>query len=151
MPRLPMLLPVLLLSPLSAAAEPVGWQECTGLADNPSIWPDCAQSVSAECVATRASDGDVAWASCLKIRAEEWEAALVDQSTGLRDRNHPAGEGAALSRWMASRAARCHRQSEITRMTEQFGQTAAAAAVFQCELASNIEETMRLQAISARE
>lgn len=125
-------------------ADPVGWDACRNLVDDPAIWPACAEAVSQECVALRESEGDLPWATCLKIRAEDWEKALVDRSTGLRFQNNPAGDSAALSRWMSTRAARCHRQSEVTRMTEAFGETIAAAAVFQCELASNIEEAVRL-------
>lgn len=131
-------------APSARAEDPQGWEECLGLVAHPEIWPVCAKAVSADCVALRAEEGDKAWAVCLKTRAEAWEDAMVTQSLALRARNNPAGSSAALSRWMASRASRCHRQSEVERMTAEFGETLAAAAVFQCELASNIEEAMRL-------
>ena len=141
---------VALVAPSSGLADekPVGWAECLAIANDAGQWPDCAQIVSAECLAVRQSDGDEAWAVCLKATAETWEQALVQQSLALRERGSPAGDSAALSRWMASRASRCHRQSEIDRMTAEFGETQAAAAVFQCELASNIEEVARLAEIN---
>lgn len=137
-----------LASPVPAAADtPVGWQDCKGLAADPAIWPACAEAASNQCVDIRNVEGDEPWAQCLLDRAEEWEKALVQQSISLRERGNPAGDSGALARWMATRAASCHRQSEIDRLTEQFGATSAAAAVFQCELASNIQEAMRLNAI----
>lgn len=133
---------------MGAGETPEGWSACHGLAADPAIWPACAEAVSRECVQVRATDGDIPWVACLKARAVEWETYMVGLSTGLRARNNPAGDSAALSRWMASRAARCHRASEIERITAELGETLAAAAVFQCELGSTIEEAMRLEQIA---
>ncbi|MEM7509051.1 MAG: hypothetical protein AAF415_20200 [Pseudomonadota bacterium] len=128
--------------------KPQGWAQCRGLVADPGIWPACAEAVSRECVEVRADSGDTAWVACLNARAVAWEAYLVSISNDLRARNNPAGESAALARWMASRASRCQRASEIERMTQQYGETLAAAAVFQCVLGSNIEEAMRLEDIA---
>lgn len=133
----------------SAIAEnPKGWDACNGLNADPGIWQSCADAASRDCILVREAEGDQPWATCLHERAEEWEKALVQQSTALRERGNPAGDSGALARWMATRAVSCHRQSEIDQMVSELGETAAAAAVFQCELASNIQEASRLRAIA---
>lgn len=130
------------------ADTPEGWDACKGLTSDPGIWQSCAAAASNDCVLVREAEGDAPWATCLHDRAEEWEKALVQQSTALRKRNNPAGDSGALARWMATRAASCHRQSEIDQMITEHGETIASAAVFQCELASNIQEATRLRAIA---
>ncbi|MEM7238793.1 MAG: hypothetical protein AAF501_13360 [Pseudomonadota bacterium] len=136
----------LIAGPAPASGDtPVGWDACQGLASDPGVWPACADAASAQCVRIREIEGDEPWAQCLLDRAEEWETALVRSSTTLRERGNPAGDSGALARWMATRAASCHRQADIDRLTAQFGEVGAAAAVFQCELASNIQEAMRLR------
>ncbi|MEM7177083.1 MAG: hypothetical protein AAGD47_07150 [Pseudomonadota bacterium] len=140
---------LLLLMALPAPAETLtGWETCSAMADNPGVWPSCANEVSEECVALRTDAGDAAWAACLQARALDWEREVVSQSTALKDRNNPAGASSALSRWMAGRATRCHVKDQIAQMVAQFGETQAAAAVFTCELASNIQEAVRLHAIA---
>ncbi|MEM0922676.1 MAG: hypothetical protein AAGF44_00115 [Pseudomonadota bacterium] len=131
----------------NAEESPPGWQACQGLAAAADIWPACAEAASSDCVDLRKSEGDTAWAACLKQRSEIWQAALVRESERLRAKDHPEGEGGILARWLGTRAAACHRKDQIAALTAQFGETSAAAAVFQCELASTIHEAMRLAAI----
>lgn len=132
----------------ASAQDLVGWETCAAMAASPGVWPSCAAEVSAECVALRTDEGDAAWVACLQARAHDWEREVVRQSTTLKERNNPAGASSALSRWMAGRATRCHAKDQIAQMIEQFGETQAAASVFTCELASNIQEAVRLNAIA---
>ncbi|MEL6479748.1 MAG: hypothetical protein AAFR17_20670 [Pseudomonadota bacterium] len=143
-----LLVAVVLTGSAWAEERPTGWAACQGLAADPAIWPACAEAASTDCVVLRAAEGDPAWAACLKRRSERWQAALVRESERLRAKDHPEGEGGILARWLGTRAAACHRKDQIAALTAEFGETAAAAAVFQCELASTIHETMRLAAIA---
>ncbi|MBY8978197.1 hypothetical protein KHP62_20470 [Rhodobacteraceae bacterium NNCM2] len=132
------------------ADSPTGWETCRGMIDDASVWQACAQEVSAECVALRAEEGDDAWVACLQSRALDWEAEVVRQSTALKERNNPAGASSALSRWLAGRSTRCHARDQIDRMIAEYGETQAAAAVYTCELASNIQEAVRLSGVAER-